>query len=179
MDLSQLRCPEGSLDWVLLPPALKLASPPVPQLSKRRPHPHLPNTQAGAQNHSALSPHTSLPSSPSPLLEEFQASLPNSLLPHLSASQHPSSPTLGLPEPAPGNTCLSLTFNPFCGDQMLSLCNTRDSRAVWHSHPSQPTSLFLQLPCLPRLTETLPLGPWPAFSPWASPPVTPIGLVWH
>lgn len=130
--------------------------------SKGHRHPHLPSTQAGVQNHPALFPHPSLPSSPSPLLQEFQASLPNSLLPGLSTSQHPSIPTLGLPEPAPGNTHLNLTLNPFGGDQMLSLCNTRDSCAAWHSHPPQPTSLFLQPPGLPPLTETSPSGPWPA-----------------
>lgn len=116
--LSQLRCPKGSLDWVCSPPDLKLASLLVPQLSKGHHCPHLPSTQVRAQNHPALFPLPSLPSSPSPLAQEVQASLPNNLLLGLSASQHPSHPTLGLPEPAPGNTHLSLILNPFTGNQM-------------------------------------------------------------
>lgn len=152
--LSLFRCPKGSSDWACSPPALKLALPPVPQLNEGHHHPHHPSTQAGAQNHPALFPYPSLPSSPSLLLKEFQAFLPNSLLQGLLPPSSHLLPTLGLPEPVPGNTCLSLTLNPFGGDQMLSY-NTRDSGAAWPSHPPQPP------PCLLPLTETSPLGLWP------------------
>lgn len=155
--LSPFRCPKGSSDWAGSPPALKLALPPVPPLSKGHHHPHHPSTQAGAQNHPALFRHPSLPSSLSLLLKELQAFLPNSLLQGLLPPNSHLLPTLGLPEPAPGNTYLSSTLNPFGGDQMLSY-NTRHSGAAWPSHPPQPPSLFLWPPCLLPLTETSPLG---------------------
>ena len=154
-------------------------SPPVPPLSKGCHHPIFPGTWARAQESPRTLPSSLLcPALPTP------THCSRSFRPHpLTASSRGSRPpdTLPVHPNAARASSTKHTLDPLTPSvetkcsQGCVMAETRTQPAVselpvaWPSHPLSPTSLPVQPPSLPPLTQIPPSGPWPALAFLPSP----------